>query len=378
MTLPITGPFTQVEGIDESSPRSYRIEKTGYKQARPYTAPLPYDYHRAVTLSAVTYPNGFADPPFSNQFSRIAPIYHNPYLLSDTLPAPAESQRLEARDKARERALDTLGDPAALLTLMAEYQSNLDFIADAAMYIRDFVRVRKGIRKPPRTTKGGRALRKPKESIAKHFPTKQEIASDYLAIQFVVVPTVGDVSNAMNILESPIPMLMGKGTASRNHTYVYDDAPTWGYYKSRSEHKTQFKAKVEAGLWVSNPNLFLANRLGLINPALSAYEVTPWSFVFDYFVNVSAWLGQFTETAGVELKDPYWTELIKDRVDYKYYTRPLTWYPYTVVNAVSSESTSMQRRLGIPDVTLRVRAPWRLSTTRASTSVALLLQMLRS
>lgn len=379
MTLPITGPFTHTEGIDNSSLSSYRIDKIGYKQGRPFDRPLQYDYHRSATLDAAEY-GGWGRSAFANQFSRAAPLHHNPYLLT-SLPAPAESQRLEALEKARSRALDKLGDPSAMLTLMAEYQSNLTFIANAAMYVRDFVKVRRGILKPPRRTKGGRALRVPpsQKSITRHLPTKQEVASDYLAMQFVIVPTVNDISNAMDILQNPIPTVWAKGTATRQARETYEESPSWGTYRQRSIHTTKFHARVEAGLRVSNPNLFLANRLGLINLPLSAYEVTPWSFILDYFVNISAWLGQFTETAGVELVGANYSELIKDRCDYTYHTRPYHWSgDWSLRQTVSAESTSMQRRLGIPDVTLRVRAPWRLSPTRASTSVALLLQMLRS
>lgn len=376
MTLPITGPFTQSYGIDDAKAGSYFVQKTGYKQGRPYDRPLQYDFHRADTLTAVAY-NGWPISLFANQYSRAAPRKHNPYVLIEALPASAESQRLEALEKARSRCLDTLGDPSALLTLMAEYQSNLDFIADAAMYIRDFVKVRKGILRPPRTTKGGRILRKPRESITKHLPTKKEIASDYLAIQFVVLPTISDVDNAMNTLERPIPDIKGKGTSTRNA--ILEEVDEGYSYRQRSVHTATFRARVEASFRISNPNLFLANRLGLINLPLTAYEVSPWSFVLDYFVNVSAWLGQFTETAGVDLVNAYYTQSIRDKVNYRQHVRAYPWLPYDVfVQHVTSESVSMQRRLGIPDVTLRVRAPWRLSTTRASTSVALLLQMLRS
>lgn len=377
MTLPITGPFTQNYGINSPVAGSYRVQKTGYKQGRPYDRPLSYSFSRMDTLSVATY-NGGTVPAFANSYSRAAPTYHNPFSLL-VLQGEANVYRLEVLEKARSRALDSLGDPAALLTLIAEYQSNLAFIANAAMYVRDFVKVRRGILKPPRKTKGGRSLRKPRESITKHLPTKKDIASDYLAIQFVVLPTIADIERAMSALERTIPVFHGKGTATRRFDTTFDDKLSSSTSWQRSEHKSKISCKVEAELRVTNPNLFLANRLGLINPVLTAYEVTPWSFVFDYFVNVSAWLGQFTETAGVTLHNAYHTVLLQDSVTYKRYTRPNTWtQDYVLKSQVQTAGTTMQRTLGLPAVTLRVRAPWRLSTTRASTSVALLLQMLRS
>lgn len=376
MTLPITGPFSQEHLLQKRGAGSYKVQKTGYKQARPYNKPTQYDFRHTACSSAAVFGGWPYSSLFSDQANQAAPVWHNPQTLHDAIPSELDRVRMDVLEKARSRALDKLGDPAALLTLMAEYQSNMDFLADAAMYVRDFVKVRRGIAPRKRTTKGGRVLRKPRESITKHLPTKKEIASDYLAIQFVIVPTVGDVTNAMNILDSPIPMVVGKGSAKGSTVFDYDQTST--YWRQRSQHKVEFKARVQAGLTVTNPNLFLANRLGLINLPLTAYEVSPWSFVFDYFVNVSAWLGQFTETAGVTLTDAFYTQLMTDKVDYRYYVRAYPWLAYELKQLESFQSTSMQRRLGLPEVKLHVRAPWRLSSTRASTSIALLLQMLRS
>ena len=50
-----------------------------------------------------------------------------------------------------------------------------------------------------------------------------------------------------------------------------------------------------------NPMFWMANRLGLLNPATVVWDVIPWSFVVNWFVNVNTMLGQFTDFAGVQV-----------------------------------------------------------------------------
>jgi hypothetical protein len=57
-------------------------------------------------------------------------------------------------------------------------------------------------------------------------------------------------------------------------------------------------------LWceVVNPHFNTLQQLGLTNPALVAWELIPFSFVFDWFVSVGDWLAGLTALNGVTLR----------------------------------------------------------------------------
>lgn len=62
------------------------------------------------------------------------------------------------------------------------------------------------------------------------------------------------------------------------------------------------RAVLKADVSVSNPNLLLANRLGLINPQLWVWDAIPWSFVVDWWFPIGQFLGAFTALVGLKLE----------------------------------------------------------------------------
>lgn len=51
------------------------------------------------------------------------------------------------------------------------------------------------------------------------------------------------------------------------------------------------------------PNIVTANQLGLLNPATIAWEVIPFSFVADWFVNIGDFLAELTAWQGLDIVD---------------------------------------------------------------------------
>jgi hypothetical protein len=56
--------------------------------------------------------------------------------------------------------------------------------------------------------------------------------------------------------------------------------------------------RLQATLLLTNPNLGLASRMGLVNPLSIAWEVVPFSFVVDWFLPVGNFLENLTSLAG--------------------------------------------------------------------------------
>jgi len=60
-------------------------------------------------------------------------------------------------------------------------------------------------------------------------------------------------------------------------------------------YRTTYNARVE----ITNPNLWLLNRLGLINPGVVIWDLIPWSFVVNMFLNVNSMVGAITDEVGL-------------------------------------------------------------------------------
>lgn len=59
--------------------------------------------------------------------------------------------------------------------------------------------------------------------------------------------------------------------------------------------------RVKLWLKISNPQLSQLQQLGLTNPALVAWELVPFSFVFDWFISVGQYLQGITALHGVTI-----------------------------------------------------------------------------
>lgn len=141
-------------------------------------------------------------------------------------------------------------------------------------------------------------------------------------------------------------------------------------------------AATGAEVAVSNPNLWLANQLGLINPGTIALELVPFSFVFGWFVNLEQVISSMTDLYGLTLSNG-WKSLAFNGVYQMTYYGQYKWselvngVPTTIIGAPHTRSfgqvvSTMKRDLGLLRPVLHIaplKAPhWR----RAATAVSLL------
>lgn len=196
--------------------------------------------------------------------------------------------------------------------------------------------------------------------MLKSRQTPKAFADAFLEYSFGWAPLVGDVSNAMKTLTAGLPTfrVSGAGTVSRSYS-ASGDTVLW-----TSGHT------IHARVRGFDPNFALANQLGLVNPAFVAWELAPFSFVVDYFVNVGEYLNGFTDLLGYDLTDQTATWRASMNVD-----SLRTWAGGFASWHV--ERVRIQRNGGtISGPALAIRPRWTLSPQRAATSVSLLLQAL--
>jgi hypothetical protein len=192
-------------------------------------------------------------------------------------------------------------------------------------------------------------------------------------------PLVKDIGAAVEVLQSGVPpcrvVTSSKGTrtGSANTPTYNDPIDYWSWTDTVAW-------QIGADVIVSNPNLWLANQLGFVNPALVAWDMVPFSFVLNWFVSVEEFLSGFTDFWGLTLSNS-WTSSYVIRSERQWQIQK-NW-PNTGSNTVYYDYTRkfvQAKRVpgGIPTPSLLIRQPWRLSPTRGLTAVSLLLQQLRS
>lgn len=119
-------------------------------------------------------------------------------------------------------------------------------------------------------------------------------------------PLFQDFYTSMQTLSNPWP----PGWISVRKSYQVDkyeplivvSTPTVNEFYNR-RYRASGSVTFSAGVVVTNPNLWLGNKLGLINPASVAWDVIPWSFLAGMVVNVGQLLGSLTDLAGLSLRD---------------------------------------------------------------------------
>lgn len=119
------------------------------------------------------------------------------------------------------------------------------------------------------------------------------------------------------------------------------------------------RSKLTAQVSVSNPNVWLANQLGLLNPSVILWDKIPWSWVVNMFVNVNQVLEGFTATWG--LKVEYISRTDQTRIVSS--VRQDTSYPQSHPGYAVSTSSSFGRfktrelMSGLPTPQLQLRLP---------------------
>jgi hypothetical protein len=206
----------------------------------------------------------------------------------------------------------------------------------------------------------------------------KSLGNNWLEFHFGWAPLIGDIKSSMDILTGGLPPFRIRSKAQK--------AEIAGTYVPSSNHLLMTNTRYESGwlieayISVSNPNIWLANRLGMLNPLGLAWELVPFSFIADWFVNLNDVLKSSSEFYGLSLINPFRTEfrhITHEHTEiwnahwdggWNIPFRRLVW---------ASEFCNVGRTVGpIPGPVLRVRPAKALSWQRGLTAISLLLQAL--
>lgn len=322
-----------------------------WTQARPYSRPLRYK-----SLGWAVLKNSR-----SNSYSASG--------VQSILMAGLNTCLETAMNKAVSKFYGELRAVTDLATAIAERKSSVDMIQKRALQLARAARsIKKGKFKDAARTLG---MGKPPKGASR----KKQFANNWLEFHFGWSPLISDIKGAVDVLQGGIPPM--KVYASGYHEYWNMTSHQFVDYPSPSlAWKYQYRCRARVGCKVIgvNPDLMLANQLGLTSPQMVVWETVPFSFVVDWFSTVGDFLEQMSATVGFTLEGGWNTYLYEaDGGE--------TWFTW-VNGGRGSDSWKgsgfqLQRELGIPLITIQLRPFKGFSVTRGLTAISLLLQALK-
>lgn len=353
MAPPITGPFVKNIYV-KGPPNQYgympdwkSLQRTWYRQVKPYDRVLPFELlSREVTWSLNSW----------SYTQREYDVKANPY-ESRYVDRVYRTAYADFLDKTRSSS-------AELLTLFCERREAANMIAKRSLALATgFIAVRQ---------RNIHALKKAWGKGAGWRENGRKAGSHILEYSFGWAPLVSDIASAVETLRDG-NFRSGKA----RHRSIFRDLQksSNGSMLIRETWSTSVGIRMGWEITVDHPSIALLNQLGLLNPVQTAWELVPYSFVVDYFINVNDVISSMTALAGCTLHRPWFTTMVKD--DYAYLA---TWAEKPVPSwrppSMGGTRVRVSRATNIVPPSLGVRAPWNLSWQRASTSIALLLQQL--
>lgn len=191
----------------------------------------------------------------------------------------------------------------------------------------------------------------------KNLPVKNRIANGWLELQFGWLPLLSDVYNAADAIRESY---RGKGSVVTSRS---------------TKFKLRNGLKAQSGVWgqVSNPGLRSLAELGLLNPLAVAWELTPFSFVADYFVKIGELLQGSTYNVGMT-NVFVWKLHEEQTLIFKSGTSGTYSYPSTLLSDRKYVFRNVSPVISPPTVP-RLVLP-NFNSSQVSTSIALLVQLL--
>lgn len=148
-------------------------------------------------------------------------------------------------------------------------------------------------------------------------------------------------------------------------------------YATEEFHQIEHTTKYVIGFSIGNVGLQSLSSLGITNPALLLYELTPWSFVVDWFIPLGNWISTWDATFGLDFSHGSVTNVDKSDVDRQFAANNVM-RTYSVINGLARGSSkclfiSRGKLIQFPDnATPAFKNPF--STQHAQNAIALLQQ----
>jgi len=210
----------------------------------------------------------------------------------------------------------------------------------------------------------------------------KQFANDFLAIQYGLKPLLGDIYNlGVRLAEYTKKPWRTRVSVSRSYRWAVRNAlPNEQWHNVKPLRiETGVYSRKYVYIFAYSPSLVHElSSLGITNPAAIAWELLPWSFVFDWLVNVGQWIDSLDATLGLQFEKGCVTEF--RRVSVRYKTNATASHgPYvSTVNGRASYLDVYCKRLPLNGFVHAYAPNWKphIGAERTANGVALLRQRL--
>lgn len=273
-----------------------------------------------------------------------------------------------ARNKAWSDLVASLrGDTSQLLVALGEFRTSSDMIGNRALQMYHGYRdLRQGRFRQFLARFGLEAKRKHRNLIKSKAG---EASGLWLEYSFGWKPLAQDMYNATQVMSGEPPGGRVHGFGHENFSLAYTNKFVSERYTSTG------RCNMIAFVHVDNPALFLNQTLGLINPALVAWELVPFSFMVDWATDIGTFLSAMTDFLGLAITRSSTSYAARARVGQRVrwpFTNPPQFFE------LEGEVATMVRTTGLdfPFPNLKFASNIGESKIRAANAVALLVQIL--
>lgn len=136
-------------------------------------------------------------------------------------------------------------------------------------------------------------------SLSSRRKLTRRAADDYLEIIFGWKPLIQDIYSAcLTVVQTADKTDYVRARGSEDFDFVTTyERPGWNYEKVR--YVGTVRCTMATGVRITNPNLWLAERAGLINLAAVAWDIVPFSFLVNMVSNVGSLVNSISDFCGL-------------------------------------------------------------------------------
>lgn len=197
----------------------------------------------------------------------------------------------------------------------------------------------------------------------------RNVANAALEVLFGWKPLAQDVFNAAyKVIQKADSYQFVK--VKRDTTFSYGSwPPKWGTsLTGGSKCDGVMSVGLSARVLIKNPNIWLLERAGLLNPAAVAWDAVPWSFVVNMFVNTGQLVNSITDFVGLEFDGAL--ETIKFKGTYSYGIGWIGPNQHSESHWFNDQKYQNPTSLPTPSLVLKVpQANWELAVIASSLMV---------
>lgn len=203
-------------------------------------------------------------------------------------------REVELQDKVINNLIEKFRDSSVnMAATFAERQETINMLGKRCSQAYNVLRaVKRGrIDKAVRILKGGKQ------------PASKDAAKLRLEFAYGWAPLVSDIYTLADKEFPPDPEV---SIRARSSTPIYvNKSKLMGSYTVEENVSGTIRASAGVVAIMYSPAVASANALGLVNPALVAWELVPFSFVVDWFLPIGNYIDGLTAFSGYHIKQKY-------------------------------------------------------------------------